>query len=316
MNQTHASQPVPDGAISAWYDKATVRYTPRIIVPDYTSDALIYPAALSLISEHPLVAARGKGVKSYILTQSAYRFLYGVGLLETKFVIQCSLDLVHDRIFPIDDVQRLQALTVVIDEGYHAHVALDYIVQMKAKSGIVPLSVPQTNRKLDATARAYAQLPAHLKADFQLLAVTLAENVLTNEIATMGREKDLTKSYITLMTDHVVDEGRHSNYFNDLMKTRWAQLDDAAQATFGTMLPAFLDDFLGIDPHRAFERDMLGACEFSSEDVQRILDDTQDAYVSNHATLSDKTKTRLFRLMKTFGILGRDAFTAHGYLFQ
>ncbi|MGS0894739.1 diiron oxygenase [Burkholderia stagnalis] len=320
MNQVQENHPAPDGAVSAWYEKATVRYTPRIIVPDYTSDALIYPSALSIISGHPLVVARGKEVRSFILTQSAYRFLYGVGLLETKFVIQCSLDLVHDRIFPIDDVKRLQALTVIIDEGYHAHVALDYIVQMREKSGIAPLSVPQTNRKLDATARAYAMLPPELRMDFQLLAVTLAENVLTNEIATMGREKELTKSYITLMTDHVMDEGRHSNYFNDLTRVRWAQLDATAQSTFGTLLPAFLDDFLGIDPHRAFEREMLDACDFSSGDVQRILDDTQETYSGNHAALSNRTKARLFRLMKTFGILdrgdARDAFSAQGYPLQ
>lgn len=312
MNRTHENHPAQGDAISAWYEKATVRYTPRIIVPDYTSDALIYPIALSIICEHPLVAARGEDVKSFILTQSAYRFLYGVGLLETKFVIRCSLDLVHDRIFPIDDVKRLQALTVIIDEGYHAHVALDYIVQMKEKSGIAPLSVPQTNRKLDATARAYALLPAQLRMDFQLLAVTLAENVLTNEIATMGREKELTQSYITLMTDHVADEGRHSSYFNDLMKVRWAQLDESTQKTFGTLLPTFLDDFLGVDPHRGFERDMLDECDFSRSDVQQILDDTQDTYLHNQAKLSDRTKARLFRLMKTFGILDcgdvRDAF--------
>ncbi len=320
MNQAQANHPAPDGAISAWYEKATVRYTPRIIVPDYTTDALIYPTALSIISEHPLVVARGKEIRSFILTQSAYRFLYGVGLLETKFVIQCSLDLVHDRIFPVDDVQRLQALTVIIDEGYHAHVALDYIVQMRAKSGIAPLSVPQTNRKLDATARVYATLPPELRMDFQLLAVTLAENVLTNEIATMGREKELTKSYITLMTDHVMDEGRHSNYFSDLMRKRWAQLDATVQSTFGTLLPAFLDDFLGIDPHRTFEREMLDACGFPSGDVRRILDDTQETYSGNHATLSTRTKARLFRLAKTFGILDRedvrDAFAACGYAFQ
>ncbi|HEF5155338.1 N-oxygenase [Burkholderia multivorans] len=320
MNQAEENHPAPDGAISAWYEKATVRYTPRIIVPDYTTDALIYPTALSIICEHPLVVARGKEIRSFILTQSAYRFLYGVGLLETKFVIQCSLDLVHDRIFPVDDVERLQALTVIIDEGYHAHVALDYIVQMRAKSGIAPLSVPQTNRKLDATARVYATLPPELRMDFQLLAVTLAENVLTNEIATMGREKELTKSYITLMTDHVMDEGRHSNYFNDLMRKRWAQLDATVQSTFGTLLPAFLDDFLGIDPHRAFEREMLGACGFPSGDVQRILDDTQETYSGNHAAVSTRTKARLFRLAKTFGILNRDdvrdAFAARGYAFQ
>jgi hypothetical protein len=304
-----------DGIVGAWYDKATVRYTPRIVVPDYTGTALVYPPALSVICEHPLVVARGKDVKSFILTQSAYQYLYGVGLLETKFVIQCGLDLVNGRILPIDDVARLQALSVVIDESYHAYVALDYIMQMKEKSGIEPLSVPQTNRRLDATARAYAALPPELRMDFQLLAVTVGESVLTNEIATMGREKELTQSYITLMTDHVADEGRHSIYFNGLMKQRWTQLDEATQARFGAMLPGFIDDFLSMD--RAFDSQTLQGCGFGDEEARRIIDDTQAAFLINHAAKSGKTKQRLHRLMKTIGVLDRpdvrNAFESAGY---
>ncbi len=318
--QERESRSMLEGIVSAWYDKATVRYTPRIVIPDYASDALVYPTALSIICEHPLVAARGKHAKSFILTQSAYQYLYGVGLLETKFVIRCGLDLVNGCILPIDDVARLQALSVIIDESYHAYVALDYIMQMKDKSGIEPLSVPQTNRRLDATARAYAALSPELRMDFQLLAVMVGENVLTNEIATMGREKELTQSYITLMTDHVADEGRHSVYFNGLMKQRWAQLDQATQARFGAMLPGFIDDFLSIDPERPLERQMLEGCGFGDDDIRRIIDDTQTTFLGNHAARSGKTKQRLCRLVKTLGMLDRDdvrgAFESGGYSLQ
>jgi hypothetical protein len=50
-------------------------------------------------------------------------------------------------------------------------------------------------------------LPESLRTEFQLLAVTIAENVLTDEVANLGRERELSQSFTTLMVDHVRDEG-------------------------------------------------------------------------------------------------------------
>ncbi|GLS05768.1 hypothetical protein GCM10007860_29250 [Chitiniphilus shinanonensis] len=285
-----------------WYQRATVRHTPRIIVPDYSDEELIYPLARCAVCDHPMILARGQATRAFILAQAAYQFLYGVGLLETKFVIQCSLALLHHEIPGIDEFARLQALTVVIDEGYHAHVALDYIIQMQARSGIVPLQVPQSNHKLDAAARASATLPEAMRADFQLLAVTLAENVLTDEIANLGRDKGLAQTFTTLMMDHVRDEGRHSNYFADLMKARWAHMPQATRDRFTAMLPDYLDDFLGTDPSRSFERKILRACEFSPAETERIIDETQGEFQALHDQLTAKTKIRLDRLLRQIGV--------------
>lgn len=293
--------------IASWYEKATVRYTPRILVPSYSSEEFIYPIERSVICAHPLVVSCGREARSYILTQAAYQFLYGVGLLETKFVIKCCLDIIHNRICGVSDSEKLQALTVLIDEGYHAHVALDYIVQMKHKSGIDPLHVPESNRRLDAAARAYASLPEDLHMDFQLLAVTLAENVLTDEIANIGRENGLTKTFTQLMKDHVLDEGRHSNYFAELMKSRWIDLPQETQQRFGAMLPDYLDDFLGVDMERMFERRILDSCGLEKEEVERVIADTNSQFVSEYDELAEKTKARLFRLLKKMGVMDVDA---------
>lgn len=287
----------------AWYEKATVRYTPRIVVPEHSGGERIYPIARAIICEHPLVVARGKAVESYILTQAAYQFLYGVGLLETKFVIQCALDLIHNHIDGIDAYEKIQALTVLIDEGYHAYVALDYIIQMGNESGIKPLREPETNRKIDATLRVYAKLPVALKMDFQLLAITLAENVLTEEIAHIGREKEVEETFIRLMKDHVRDEGRHANYFVTVMKKRWSELSIETQLQLGEILPEYLDDFLGIDTYRGFEREVLVGCDFTPTDIECIISDTNSRYLSEQASLAEKTKTRLYRLLKHLGVL-------------
>jgi hypothetical protein len=308
-------QVIQDDMTDLWYEKATVRYTPRILVPSFSGDELVYPAARSMICDHPLVQARGGAVRSYIITQAAYLFLYNVTLMETKFVIQSSLDILHQDTAGISDFDKLRALTIVIDEGYHAHVALDYILQMKEQSGIEPLRIPQSNRKLDAIARASADLPEELRADFQLLAVTLAENVITEEVANMGREKDLVKSFANLMMDHVRDEGRHSNYFSDLMKRRWPALEKTTQERLATILPAFLDDYLDVDRTRQFERQVLRACDFSADEAARIISDSNNAFITDHERATKKTKARLFRLIQQIGILdleaNRQAFAHH-----
>lgn len=308
---------VTDEVINSWYGQATVRYTPRIMVPDYAGDELIYPVERSVVAGHPLVEAKGKSVVSYVLTQSAYQFLFGVGLLETKFVIQCSLNLLHGRIGEPSDLEKLQALTVVVDEAYHAQVALDYIIQMKSKSGIDPLVVPETNRKLDATQRVYDALPPELHMDFQLLAVTLAESVLTNEIANLGRENGLAKTFITVMTDHVKDEGRHSKYFAKLMTSRWAQLSPDVQLRFGAMLPDYLDDFLAMDMGRPMDRKVLKACGLDGQEIEKVISDTRQRVEADHEEQSYRTKVRLFKLLRQIGVLdhqqNRLAFTTRTY---
>ncbi|WP_437747782.1 diiron oxygenase [Sorangium sp. So ce302] len=303
MQHVEASAPEGD-TVASWYEKATVRYTQRILIPERSSGELLYPTARSIVCDHPLVASRGSTVQSYILAQAAYQFLYGVGLLETKFVIDCSLNILHNHIKGAGDVDKLQALTVIIDEGYHAYVALDYIVQMKQKIDVEPLLVPESNWKLDAAARASASLPESMRMDFQLLAVTLAENVLTAEIASLGKEKEIARSFARVMGDHVLDEGRHSKYFAKLLKSSWARLPRETQETFRAMLPGYLDDFLGVDLNRAFERKVLAAQGFSAEEIDRIIDDTQERFVAEHQDAREKTKVRLVALLKQVGVFG------------
>lgn len=301
-----------------WYAKATVRSTPRIIVPEYDSEQLIYPVSRCAMCEHPIIQTHGKHIRNYLLTQAAYQFLYNVGLLETKFIIQCCLDMLHDKFPGIGNEEKLQALTVIIDEGYHAHVALDYLTQMNEKSGIEAIEVPQSNQKLDATARAYAQLPESLRTEFQLLAVTIAENVLTDEVANLGRERQLSQSFTTLMVDHVRDEGRHSRFFADLMKKRWPTLPESTRERFGLMLPAYLDDFLDIDPERRFERRMLAHCGLTPEQAEQVIHESDPTFHADHARMKKSILQRLYRLLRQMGILDlpqvREAFADRDYV--
>ncbi|UTW06391.1 diiron oxygenase [Pseudomonas benzenivorans] len=303
-------------SVNKWYATATVKNSPRIVIAEAAKDDFTYPKSRQILGDHPKVQALGRAGVGYVLAQSAYQYMYEIGLLETRFVIDCSLNIVNNVIAGASEEEKLNALTVVIDEGYHAHVALDYIIQMKNLTGIEPLEVPQTNGNLSAVRRAFDQLPREVHSDFQLISVTLAEHTLTKDLISIGREKEASQAFTKVMTDHVSDEGRHASYFANLMKAHWARLPEQTRCVIGAMLPAYLDDYLAGDETRAFDGKILQGCGFSAVEADSIIADTQAQYLDNLNGYIGTTKANLVKLLQRCGVLDhqptRAAFIQHG----
>jgi hypothetical protein len=165
------------------------------------------------------------------------------------------------------------------------------------------MRIPASNRKLDAVHRVDAALAQELRADFQLLAVTIAENVVTEEAAHMGREKELVASFAALMTDHVRDEGRHSGFFADLMRARWAELPASTKDGLVALMPDFIDDYLGVDRGRDLDRQVLLGCGLSAAEAAQVIDESQERFVVEHEASTRKTKSRLLRVFQRIGLL-------------
>jgi hypothetical protein len=306
---------LPDN-VERWYSNATVRNSARILVPLPGKGEYLFPRSRQILAEHPLLTALGDAAVAYVLAQSSYKYMYEIGLLETRFVIDCSLDIINYKIGGANDDERREAITIVIDEGYHAYVALDFIIQMKALTGIEPIEIPQTNGNLDAVRRAFAILPPQTHRAFQLLSVCLAEHTLTKDLLSIGREKETTRSFTQVMTDHVSDEGRHANYFAKLTTSYWAGLDEVTRTQIGVMLPDYLDDYLAGDAERAFDRKVLLAAGLNADQVDTAIADTQAQYQSNMDDYIVKTKHNLVKLLQRMGVLShpatQQAFRAHG----
>src|SRR4051794_17383609 len=123
MNAVSAVAQAPTSdSVQKWYNAATVRNAPRIMVPTPMSGEYIFPRSRQLLADHPIVVSLGETALNLILTQSAYRYMYEIGLLETKYVIDCALSIVNNKIPGATDHEKRDALTIVIDEGYHAYV--------------------------------------------------------------------------------------------------------------------------------------------------------------------------------------------------
>lgn len=285
--------------ISKWYRAATVRNSPRIMVPlEDEEGQFIYPKSRQNIVSHDLVVNRGDETISYILAQSAYRYMFEIGLLETKFVIDCSLKIVNNEIYESKGSEKLEALAVVIDEGYHAYVALDFVMQMKQKTGWDPVEIPSINGNLKAVNDVLDTIPEAFKNDFYLISCTIAEHTLTKDLLSVGREKDATESFTKVMKDHVSDEGRHAGYFARMMKMHWSNMREDSKRYIGSMLPDYLDEYLAYDKNREFEEKVLNSCGFTKAEVEKILQDTKAEYIEKNESYIDATKANIVQLLK------------------
>ncbi|MFM0074571.1 diiron oxygenase [Paraburkholderia sediminicola] len=305
--------------VSRWYAGATVRNAPRIYVPQNIAEENIFPPSRQLLATHPLVKKLGQEAISYVLAQSTYKYMYEIGLLETRFVIDCSLKIINGEIgTDIPEEDKREAITIVIDEGYHAYVALDFIIQLKANTGIEPLSVPQTNGNLDAVHRGYETLPRSLHGTFQLLATCLAEHTLTKDLLSIGKEKEATITFTKVMTDHVSDEGRHANYFARVLKDYWKTVGTDDQKLIGRFLPNYLRDYLAADFEREFDRDVLSQLDLTVDEIDTVLQDTDERYSAGAKSYIDVTIANLVKLLDRNGILAhpetRAAFVQEGLL--
>ncbi|WP_375037833.1 diiron oxygenase [Acinetobacter sp. RW6] len=287
--------------VEKWYASATVKNSQRHYVPSDAKDEYVYPTSKVIISTHPLVKAKGDEVVKYAIAQMAYNYMYGIGLLETRFVIDCGLNIANNLIKGFSEADKLAALRIVIDEGYHAHVALDYILQMKEITGIEPLNVPETNGNLSAVNRAFEILPKDIHYDFQLISVTLAEHTLTKDMISIGRDKEMSKTFSSVLTDHVSDEGVHASYFARLMKEHWARLSEDTKDIISEMLPSYLDDYLAYDSHRDFERSVLKNCGLSEIEIAKVIEDTDPIFISKSEDYFATTKSNLINLLKRSG---------------
>lgn len=289
--------------ISKWYGAATVRNAPRIMVPlEDKEGQFIYPKSRQNVVTHELVKAKGDSTIAYILAQSAYRYMFEIGLLETKFVTDCSLKIVNNEIFNSKGSEKLEALAVVIDEGYHAYVALDFVMQMKQQTGLDPVEIPSMNGNLKAVNGVLDTIPTEFRNDFYLISCTIAEHTLTKDLLSVGREKDATESFTQVMADHVSDEGRHAGYFARMMKMHWANnMTEQSKDYIGSMLPEYLDEYLAYDKDRGFEENVLRMCDFTEAEVQQILKDTEAEYLEASENYIEVTKAIIVKLLKRSG---------------
>ncbi|MFO3720744.1 diiron oxygenase [Pseudomonas sp. HLMP] len=266
----------------AWEERATIRTRPRRRVED--DQRLIYP-----LSRQPLVLGATfqrecPQLRDFVLVQSLYKFINDVVIFETEIVDRTARRIAKDRFaVPFPFACRYDAMTVVVDEDYHALVAMDFLQQTIALTGIEPIDLPREIELSRAIPAALAQVPVALRDAMELICVGIAENTLTDDVAAFARDDTVKPSVKGLMADHLLDEGRHSSFWARLARIYWQAAPQADREAIAQVLPVFLGQYLTSDIQQAFDFSLIDALPVSQAVRQALREEARAlAYPINH----------------------------------
>lgn len=266
----------------AWEARAAIRTRPRRLVED--DQRLIYP-----LSRQPLVLGATfqrecPHLRDFVLVQSLYKFINDVVIFETEIVDHTARRIAKDRFavrFPF--ACRYDAMTVVVDEDYHALVAMDFLQQTIALTGVEPIALPLEIELSRAIPAALAQVPEALHDAMELICVGIAENTLTDDVAAFARDDSVKPSVKGLMADHLLDEGRHSTFWARLARIYWHTAPEADRQAIAQVLPVFLRQYLTNDIQQSFDFALIGALPVSETVRHALREEAQGlAYPINH----------------------------------
>lgn len=239
-----------------WENRASIRTRPRRMLEN--DDKLIYP-----LSRQPLVLGQAflrecPQQRDFVLVQTLYKFINDVVIFETEIVDQTARSIAKNRfgvVFP--PACRYDAMTVVVDEDYHALVAMDFMQQTIALTGIAPIQLPTQIELSRAVPAALALAPPELRAPMELICVAIAENTVTHDVAAFARDDTVKASIKGLMADHLLDEGRHSGFWTRLVQIYWQRASEAERHCLAQILPVFIRHYLTNDLQNAFDFQLI-----------------------------------------------------------
>jgi hypothetical protein len=299
-----------------WDRRSTIRSRPRRDPAGDAGRGDFYPIVRQPIAIHPEVAELGRDTIARILVQSSYKYMNDVALTETEVVNRTAIRIANGRLaFDFPDIVRQIALTVVVDEAYHALVAREFIRHVEQRTGIAPISLPNETELSRAITATKSVLTPALHDDFDVIAICIAENTLTQEIVDLSAETNLATPFVEALSDHLADEAQHAAFFQGVLDLYWNGIPESHRRELGSALPAFIRAYLNVTLQRGFDTDVLTALGVPAGRVTRIVGDTHDDFdlgpqhpmLANILTLLDKAK--VFTHAPT-----RDVFVAQSWI--
>lgn len=259
---------------TVWDSRSTVRRQQRRILSDGDITGYLFPPAIIPLCADERVLRHGEQFKRLLLQQCAYKYMSDVAHVETETINRVTLEIVNRRDgLDLPEDMRYDAYTIIIDEAYHAYVAADFVRQVSQRTGVAPIAAPLHSELTKAMERAKQSLPEQMHRNFDIVAICVGENTLTQEMLAITRDESICPYLDEVMSDHVRDEGRHCVLFSELLECVWAQLPEAQKLAIGALLPAFLLDYMRPDLNIAFFREILVALGMDAEEAAAAVAD-------------------------------------------
>jgi hypothetical protein len=294
-----------------WDRRATVRTRPCYRLSAAMAAREMFPAFLVPIIEHEAVVALGKEARHTILARTACDFQEAIAIIEVDVVTDLCGKLANQGIgVRLPASARKVALTIATDEVYHAYAAREFIADVEHHTGITHEG---------AGALGEARTPIEIAVDYikqtappeflrpaETMALCFAENFVTEELFELSKDTDPKDAFHATLREHLIDEGRHQIFFQNLMRHMWAEIDEEARVALGRLIPGYLEIFLrNPTRYKAEQERILGFLGFDRENSQRIVSEAIVAAFGSSITTRDKMATakRPLNLIKIARIL-------------
>ena len=264
---------------SRWSERALVRN--RKPKPELTraESGDFFPVGRQPLMSHPRVMDLSDEDHRTILIQSCYKYMNDIAMTEMDPVVDCAVRIANNGLsFRFPSLYQNIALTVAVDESYHALVAREYMEAVEAATGIDPLPMPDRTDLRRAATEAKALLPDRLHDGFDILVVCIAENTLTREIVELLRASPDETPFGVVVREHLADEAQHCGFFTRLLKYYWSKLDDASRDALGERLVPFIRTYLSTGTDEAFAREILRRLGFSPDAEADIITGVYGSY--------------------------------------
>lgn len=290
-----------------WDKFASVRSRPRRILETDSLD-YFYPIERQPICSHELVVARGEETIKKILLQTAYKFMLDIANIEVEVINKTAMKIYNKTIdFDFSYELRHDVLSIVVDEAFHAYVALDFISQLINKTNIQPIYESEDIELVVAMMKHMPSLSVAMQPVFELVAICIGENTLTKELFSMTKQDGLNSFFQQVMADHMIDEGRHSNIFRFILTDLWTKIDDDTKTHIGAILPHFIIDYLSHEIQVAFDKRLLSSLDFSDDDIEIIIKDTHQNHSTENLVKINPVIRNILDFIKSCGLLDHQA---------
>lgn len=267
--------PAYQSNLPVWDRKSSIRSRPRRLLNPEQKNEYFYPITRQPLAIHPLIQARGEDAVRFILTHTVYKFMYDIAILETEVVNKGALMIANDHLnlnFPA--ALRHDALSIIIDEAYHAYVAIDYLNQVEALTGVAVQEIPTNTTVIRAMNLIKEKLPDDVSGLFELIAVCIGEHVLTKDLISIGKDSNVGEFFKVIMADHVLDEGRHAIFFANILEFVWAKMSESQRDCIGAILPEFMREYLRQDIQKDYDTAILRLLGMSEPDINTVINDS------------------------------------------
>ena len=289
--------------LAQWERLATVRSARRSVVPAGVGADGLFPEMLQSFCRDPAVVALGAEARRFILVQGCLFFCHEIALVETDVVSGLATALANrPQRVELSAPVRQVALTIAVDEAYHAFAAREFVEQVEQATGLRTIAPPDRCGLELALRAGHAETPREALDMFDVLTLCIAENTITADILGLKQETAPDNPFHVALEEHLVDERRHQGYFQLVLAHYWAGLDDDERRMVTPGLAAFVGRFItDTEPFRAHDATVLAAAGLPAAEARRIVDASYDGWP---AELETGIARNIRRVLDRAGVLG------------